>query len=101
LTRRKNIVYGPFKLGRFGVVFNLIACVYMMVWFVFYCFPFALPTNAETMNYACLIWGGLTIFVTAWWLIGGRKGYVEPKVMSGITTEAELMRKASVDKRSL
>ena len=39
LSRRKNIVFGPFTLGKFGMVFNFIACGYMIVWFVIYCFP--------------------------------------------------------------
>ncbi|ETI22552.1 hypothetical protein G647_06628 [Cladophialophora carrionii CBS 160.54] len=100
LTRRKNIVFGPFTLGKFGTVLNSVACGYMIVWFVIYCFPFALPTNAENMNYACLIWGGLTVFVTVWWLIGARKGYVGPKLAGGIDSAVEHMRKPSVEKRA-
>ncbi len=99
LTRRKNIIFGSFSLGKFGAVMNFIACGYMIVWFVIYCFPFALPTDAETMNYACVIWGGLTIFVTVWWFLGARNGYVGPKVAGGIDTAAEHMRRASVEKR--
>ena len=46
LTGRKNIIYGPFKLGRMlGFGFSGVACGYMLVWFVIYCFPFALPTS--------------------------------------------------------
>jgi choline transport protein len=70
----------------------------MLVWFVIYCFPFALPVDAETMNYACLIWGGLTIFVTLWWLLSARKGYVGPKVAGGVQSEAEYVRRVSVEK---
>lgn len=69
------------------------------MWFVIYCFPYALPTNAQTMNYACLIWGGLTIFVTTWWLIGARKSYEGPKTTGGINTEIEQVRKASLAMR--
>ncbi|KAJ9606647.1 hypothetical protein H2200_008655 [Cladophialophora chaetospira] len=98
LTRRKNIILGPFNLGKFGLAMNFIACGYMIVWFVIYCFPFALPTDAETMNYACVIWGGLTTFVTVWWFVGS-DGYVGPKVAGGIESPAEHMRRASVEKR--
>ena len=86
LTKRRNIqVYGPFHLkGAIGFIFNFIACTYMVLFFVIYCFPFALPTNAKSMNYASLMWGGLTIFVTAWWFLGARKGYQgPPMVVSG------------------
>ncbi len=72
----------------------------MMVWFVIYCFPFGLPTDAGTMNYASLIWGGLTILVTTWWFIGARKGYPGPKNVGGGNTEVEQMRSASTEKRT-
>lgn len=46
LTGRKNVeTYGPFKLkGVLGFILNAIACAYMIVWFVIYCFPYSLPT---------------------------------------------------------
>ncbi|KAJ9654884.1 hypothetical protein H2198_006157 [Neophaeococcomyces mojaviensis] len=94
LTNRKNITYGAFHLNSIpylGHVLNFIACGYMMVWFVIYCFPFALPVNAATMNYACLIWGGFTIFVVVWWFVGARKGYKGPHTTGG-QTEADLMK---------
>ena len=99
LTRRKNIHFGPFQLGKLGIVFNFIACGYMIVWFVIYCFPFALPTDAGTMNYACVIWGGLTFFVTIWWFIGQSR-YEGPKTTGGINADIENVRRASVTKRA-
>lgn len=117
LTRRKNIVYGPFQLGRtLGFGFSAVACGYMLVWFVIYCFPFALPTStwelrgppfsslyltaragAQSMNYASLIFGGLTLLVALWWGFGAsRNGYEGPKAVSGIAAEIEQVRKASV-----
>ena len=91
LTRRRNIRYGPFHLkGWIGFAVNGIACAYMLVWFVIYSFPFYLPTDATSMNYACLIWGGLTILVGGWWLAGARKGYEGPKTTGGSVGEAEI-----------
>ena len=48
VTKRKNITYGPFNLnyGPLGYICNAIACGYMCVWFVIYCFPFFLPVTA-------------------------------------------------------
>lgn len=71
---------------------NSIACGYMIVWFVIYSFPFALPTNAATMNYASAIWGGLTIFVAIWWYVGARENYEGPKATGGIICEADLIQ---------
>ncbi|CAM1509699.1 Fc.00g000340.m01.CDS01 [Cosmosporella sp. VM-42] len=88
ITRRKNISYGPFRLpGALGFVINGVACIYMLIWGVIYCFPYALPTDAQSMNYACLIWGGLTIFVGIWWFAGARKGYQGPTSTGGMAEE--------------
>jgi choline transport protein len=52
------------------------------------------------MNYACLIWGGLTIFVALWWAFGAsRNGYEGPKAISGIVAEIEQVKKSSIDER--
>ncbi|OLN97360.1 Choline transport protein 4 [Colletotrichum chlorophyti] len=91
LAGRKRVSYGPFHMrGWVGFVINGIACTYMLVWFVIYSFPTALPTDAQTMNYACLIWGGLTILVGLWWLVGARKGYQGPTVTGAITFERDV-----------
>jgi choline transport protein len=100
LTGRKNIKYGTFELkGMLGFVLNAIACAYIIVWFVIYCFPFYLPTSAATMNYASLIWGGLTIFITVWWFVGARRGYVGPQTTGGINSDVENVRRASLQAR--
>ncbi|KAG8412162.1 hypothetical protein J3458_014355 [Metarhizium acridum] len=79
LTGRKNIHYGPFRLrGALGFLVNGVSCLYLLVWGVIYTFPPTLPTNAETMNYSSLIWGGLTIFVAVLWFLKARKGYRGP-----------------------
>lgn len=85
LTGRKNIKYGTFHMrGWIGVVVNTIACVYMVVWFVIYSFPTALPTDAQAMNYSSLIWGAFTIFFALWWFISARKNYQGPGVIGGL-----------------
>lgn len=50
----------------------------MLVFIVIFCFPFVIPVNAENMNYASLITGGLTAFVAIWWLVI-RKEYIGPQ----------------------
>ncbi|KAI1859856.1 hypothetical protein JX265_010305 [Neoarthrinium moseri] len=87
LTGRKNISFGPFNLnkGPLGYILNAIACGYMIVWFVIYCFPYALPVEAASMNYASLLWGGFTILLLIWWVVGARKGYEGPKTTGGMT----------------
>jgi choline transport protein len=91
LRRRRSIIYGPFHLrGWVGFTINGVACAYMLVWFVIYCFPYYLPTDATSMNYAVLIWGGLTVLVGVWWLVKARNGYEGPSTTGGIISAAEI-----------
>jgi choline transport protein len=79
LSGRSNIVPGWFWMRGFtGYIVNLISCIYMAVFIVIFCFPYALPTTAATMNYASLITGGLSLFVAAWWFLHQAK-YVGPQ----------------------
>lgn len=64
--------------GPLGWVVVAWACLYMPAWFVIYCFPYTLPTDAQSMNYSMLIWSGLTIFVAIWWFACARKECRQP-----------------------
>ncbi|KAJ5259303.1 hypothetical protein N7478_012284 [Penicillium angulare] len=79
LSKRNSFVPGFFFMNnKIGYVINSLACVYIITFVVIFCFPYTLPTTASTMNYASLMTGGLTIFVTVWWFV--RQGsYEGPK----------------------
>lgn len=68
VTRRRHVVPGPFTMPD-PVYYTIagLASAYMLVFIVIYCFPFAVPFTAASMNYSSLIVGGLTIFVAGWW----------------------------------
>lgn len=60
LTGRKNIVPGPFYMGRaLGFFVNITSLIYIFVTIVFFCFPFVLPVTTQTMNYTSVITVGL------------------------------------------
>ena len=58
-----------------------IASAYMSVWIVIYCFPFAVPFDATTMNYTSTMTGGCTILLGGWYLWIRNKGYVGPRAL--------------------
>lgn len=93
LRGRKTVTFGPFRMkGWVGYAVNIVACAYLMVWFVIYCFPYALPVDAASMNYSCLIWGAFTVFAGLWWVFGARD-YVGPQATGGLI-QAEAVLKA-------
>ncbi|TVY39196.1 Choline transport protein [Lachnellula subtilissima] len=81
LSGRKSIKPGPFWMGRYGFVVNAISCIYIVVFNVIYCFPYALPVKADEMNYTSVITVGLAVLVAIWWFVHGRSKYVGPQVV--------------------
>ena len=82
LSRRKNVTPGWFWMrGPIGFIVNGISCLYIIVFIVIFCFPFAMPVDAKTMNYDSLITGGLSIFVAAFWF-WRQRDYVGPHTVS-------------------
>ncbi|KAK4465513.1 putative amino acid transporter [Cladorrhinum samala] len=82
LTGRKNFPKGPFHLGKFGMPVNIMAVLFITLFDIFYCFPYAIPTNAEIMNYNSVILAGVVAITAIWWVVHARKHYPGPKVMS-------------------
>ncbi|KAL9116013.1 MAG: hypothetical protein Q9227_000381 [Pyrenula ochraceoflavens] len=98
LTSRRNVIPGPFYMrGVWGTVMHAVAVVYIVTFIVIYCFPYALPTDAASMNYSSLIFGGLTILIAAWWVVGPMRNgkYQGPKTIGGPLGEVENMRRVN------
>jgi choline transport protein len=82
LSRRKNISPGWFWMkGPVGFVVNAVSSLYILAFIVIYCFPFLLPVDAVSMNYSCLITGGLSVFIALFWF-WRQKDYVGPKIVT-------------------
>lgn len=82
LNRRNIITPGPFWLGKYGFFINIVSCLYMIVFFVIYCFPYSMPVTAELMNYSSVITVGLVVVVLLWWVVAARKIYKGPTFQS-------------------
>ena len=82
LSRRTEIRPGWFWMrGSFGFVVNTVACLYIIVFTVIFCFPFSMPVSAPSMNYSSLLTGGATVFITLFWF-WRQKGYEGPKYVA-------------------
>lgn len=68
LSKRRNIKPGAFWMdGMTGFIVNGISCLYIVVFIVFFSFPYVMPVDAGNMNYTALIVGGLTMFIVGFW----------------------------------
>ena len=65
-------------MGRFGLWINVGAVMWLMTVWVFCFFPIALPVTAASMNWNCVLYGGIIIIGLSYWFIWGRKAYTPP-----------------------
>lgn len=80
LSGRKTIRPGPFWMGNLGFVVNAVACAYIVVTVVIFCFPYSVPTSAQSMNYTSVITCGLSLLVWIWWMWHGKGNYEGPQM---------------------
>ncbi|GJC93097.1 amino acid permease [Colletotrichum higginsianum] len=74
LTRRKNMHHGVFHMGpTLGPIVNSVTVCWLTFAIVFFSFPYVKPVEPANMNYTCVVVGGLTVLVGAWWLKAGSK----------------------------
>ncbi|KAI1136099.1 amino acid transporter [Hypoxylon sp. FL0543] len=81
VTGRKYFPPGPFHLGKFGYVINSIAILLITMFDILFCFPYAIPTTVESMNYNSVILVGTVALSALWWIIHASRHYPGPKVM--------------------
>jgi choline transport protein len=70
---------GPWNLGpRLGLATNLFALVWLIITLVFSFFPIAVPVTPETMNWSCVLWGGMMTFGVVWYAAFQRHKFTGP-----------------------
>ena len=83
LNGRSTVTPGWFWMkGAIGYVVNGVSCLYITVFTVIFCFPGGGPSvSAETMNWTCLMTGGLMLCVAPIWFYK-KATYTGPPIVS-------------------
>ncbi|KAK5111932.1 hypothetical protein LTR85_011679 [Meristemomyces frigidus] len=76
--RKEPIRFGPWHHGSLGFPINIIAAIYTLITVVFSFFPPSLPVTAESMNYSCVVYGGVIILGVVYYVLRGHKNYIGP-----------------------
>jgi amino acid transporter len=77
---RKIVKHSPYPLGKFGPLINGICIVWICFSIVIFCMPVSIPVDAETMNYASVVFAGFAAIAIIWYLAYARKNFTGPPV---------------------
>ncbi|KAJ5722583.1 Amino acid/polyamine transporter I [Penicillium malachiteum] len=80
----ESIPYGPWTLGRFGIVINIASISFLTIAIFFSFFPEELPVTAENMNWSVVVFSGELIIGLVWYAVRGRKVYNGPIIDPGV-----------------
>ncbi|TVU27101.1 hypothetical protein EJB05_29680, partial [Eragrostis curvula] len=75
---RKFFVTGPFNLGRYGVLVDWIAVLWVATITVLFSLPVAYPVTKNTLNYTPVAVGGLFTLVLSSWIVSARHWFKGP-----------------------
>lgn len=77
--RGEELLPRRWSLGKpFGILCNSVGLAYILLAFVFAFFPLMTPTNAENMNWAAAVYGGVGTLAVAWYILRAHKTYIPP-----------------------
>ncbi|RTE85178.1 hypothetical protein BHE90_000340 [Fusarium euwallaceae] len=90
ISRPNTLTWGPWQLGKPGIVVNVVAIIYLIFTSIFLLFPPYQPITAENMNYAPVVLGGAVIFGCVYWPFRARKRYFGPLIETNGTESASM-----------
>lgn len=80
--RGESVPYGPWTLGKFGIVINIASISFLTIAIFFSFFPASMPVTLESMNWSVVVFTGEFLIGLVWYLISGRKVYNGPIIES-------------------
>ncbi|PWY92298.1 amino acid transporter [Aspergillus heteromorphus CBS 117.55] len=83
------IPYGPWAMGRWGILVNIASICFLTITIVFSFFPEELPVTATNMNWSVVVFFGEFFLGFGWYIVRGRKSYNGPIVETGFTSADE------------
>lgn len=79
--RGRPLLKSHFSLGRYGLMINVLALLFLMLSFVMVCFPPVRDPTMQEMNWSILIFAGVLVLSWAYYWERARHMYVGPVVL--------------------
>lgn len=77
---KRPLPQGRFSLGVAGIFVNAFAVLYMIQQAIISFFPMFAVVTVKTMNYGCVMFGGVAIISIVYYIVKGRHVYKGPVV---------------------
>ncbi|EME38970.1 amino acid transporter-like protein [Dothistroma septosporum NZE10] len=77
-VRGQSLPHSRWSLGRWGMSINIIAMAFLLMVYVWMFFPTATPVEPSTMNWAIVMFAGIMLIATVYYVVRGRHHYVAP-----------------------
>ncbi|RWA09390.1 hypothetical protein EKO27_g5710 [Xylaria grammica] len=74
----KNIPFGPWALGKWGIPINIFTIIFSFITIAFNVLPPYFPVTATNLNYAGVVFGAALIICALLWIVMGKKHYAGP-----------------------
>ena len=75
---KKNIPFGPWTLGKWGIPINIFTIGFSFLTIAFNVLPPLFPVTAANMNYAGVVFGAALIICGLLWFMIGKRHYAGP-----------------------
>ena len=75
---KKNIPFGPWALGKWGIPINIFTIAFSFLTIAFNVLPPFFPVTAANMNYAGPVFGAALIICGLLWFVIGERHYAGP-----------------------
>jgi amino acid transporter len=85
--QNRHPVYGPFRLGRWGLPINMFSMAYIVYIVTFLPFPSIKPVTSMNMNYAGPIMGAIIAIAVGDWFITGKRRFSVPTSRTAMADE--------------
>ena len=79
-VRGDAIQFGPWRLGKFGVIANAFSLIWTSIAMFFSFWPVSVPPTPQNMNWSSLLYGATMIFSVAFYAVYGRFHYSGPVI---------------------
>ena len=77
-VRGDPVRWGPWNMGRWGILVNIISIIYIILAVFFSFFPPTAVVTPATMNWSILVYGVVVLFSVGFWFGHGHKVYKGP-----------------------